>query len=155
MDANCQPRAPNRFSSFSTMQIFFSDPDVVASFTTLFRKGAKATGDEFAFYNMGHHELIQRGTKEWILLSKQRKRKKKQGKQANQPGKNAKENIHKVSPWSDQQREIPKMKRSVIGNLVCINSVFSILCNNLDYVVVRWILSARLAVLHLQLPLPG
>ena len=43
---------------------FFSDPDVVASFTTLFRKVAKATGDEFSFYNMGHHELLQRGTKE-------------------------------------------------------------------------------------------
>ena len=43
---------------------FFSDPDAVASFTTLFRKGAKATGDEFSFYNKGHHELFQRGTKE-------------------------------------------------------------------------------------------
>lgn len=43
---------------------FFSDADVVASFTTLFRKVAKATGDEFSFYNMGHHELLQRGTKE-------------------------------------------------------------------------------------------
>lgn len=63
MDDNSSP-VQLLFDTHHNADFFFSDPDVVASFTTLFRKVAKATGDEFSFYNMGHHELLQRGTKE-------------------------------------------------------------------------------------------
>ena len=58
---------------------------------------------------------------EFYNLNKERKRKKKGKKQISRE--KPKENIRKVSPWSDQQSEIPKMKRSMIVNLAFIKFV--------------------------------